>query len=264
LDASTKPGTDASGQPRRGAVFATSMASRPASDAIAMMFSPAKLRETPSRMLQNLLHLAPLITAAMTCVTALIWVVYLSVFLRSYRRQQRPSILITSGAGKHLDAHCFVTNLGLEPVYLLDVVIDLIEPGGKVVRAVIPERTEHWNNAVPGEEEDIRRATNVGPLSSGGERDLGRFRTLIDRAGTENPDIKADIAFTSLEVTVVIVTASQAELCGASRCYHIDHTVEGAPCLMAKTIKAKQLQGWLARRTLTRLLSAQLRASGES
>lgn len=215
-------------------------------------------------MLQNLLHLAPLITAAMTCVTALIWVVYLSVFLRSYRRQQRPSILITSGAGKHLDAHCFVTNLGLEPVYLLDVVIDLIEPGGKVVRAVIPERTEHWNNAVPGEEEDIRRATNVGPLSSGGERDLGRFRTLIDRAGTENPDIKVDIAFTSLEVTVVIVTASQAELCGASRCYHIDHTVEGAPCLMAKTIKAKQLQGWLARRSLTRLLSAQLRASGES
>jgi len=60
------------------------------------------------------------------------------------------------------------------------------------------------------------------------------------------------------------VTASQAELCGASRCYRIDHAVEGAPCLMAKTIKAKQLQGWLARRTLTRLLSAQLRASGES
>lgn len=212
-------------------------------------------------MLQNLLHFAPLLTAVMTCVTALIWVVYLNFFLRSYRRQQRPSILITSGAGRHLDAHCFVTNLGLEPVYLLDVVIDLIEPDGKVVRAVIPERTEHWTKAAPSEDDDIRRATNVGPLSSGGERDLGRFRTLIDRAGTENPDIKTGNAFTSLEITVVIVTASQAELCGASRCYGIEYGDDGAPKLKARTIKAAQLQGYFARRNLTRLLTAQLENS---
>ncbi|WP_313146765.1 hypothetical protein [Stenotrophomonas sp.] len=212
-------------------------------------------------MLQNLLHFAPLLTAVMTCVTALIWVVYLNFFLRSYRRQQRPSILITSGAGRHLDAHCFVTNLGLEPVYLLDVVIDLIEPDGKVVRAVIPERTEHWSKAAPSEDDDIRRATNVGPLSSGGERDLGRFRTLIDRAGTENPDIKTGNAFTSLEITVVIVTASQAELCGASRCYRIEYGDDGAPKLKARTIKAAQLQGYFARRNLTRLLTTQLESS---
>ncbi|AWH53641.1 hypothetical protein C1924_10870 [Stenotrophomonas sp. ESTM1D_MKCIP4_1] len=205
-------------------------------------------------MLQNLLHFAPLLTAVMTCVTALIWVVYLNFFLRSYRRQQRPSILITSGAGRHLDAHCFVTNLGLEPVYLLDVVIDLIEPDGTVVRAVIPERTEQWSKTAPSEDDDIRRATNVGPLSSGGERDLGRFRTLIDRAGTENPDIQTGNAFTSLEITVVIVTASHAELCGASRCYGIEYGADGAAKLKPRTIKAAQLQGYFARRKLTKLL----------
>lgn len=215
-------------------------------------------------MLQTLLHHAPLITAAMTCVTALIWVVYLSFFLRSYRRQQRPSILITSGAGKDLDAHCFVTNLGLEPVYLLDVVIDLIEPDGKVVRAVIPERTERWSEGCPGDDEDVRRVTTVGPLSSGGERDLGRFRTLIDRASTENPDIKSGVAFTSLEVTVVTVTASQAELCGAARCYRIEHGAQGEPRLKAQTIKARQLQGYFARRSLTRLLTAQLKGGGST
>lgn len=214
-------------------------------------------------MLQTLLHYAPLITAAMTCVTALIWVVYLSVFLGSYRRQQRPSILITSGAGKDLDAHCFVTNLGLEPVYLLDVVIDLVEPGGTGARAVIPERSEHWSKRPPGEDDDVRRATNVGPLGSGGERDLGRFRTLIERASIANPDIKADIAFSSLEVTVVMVTASQAELCGASRCYRIEHGRGGEPRLTARTIKARQLQGYFARRNLTRLLAAQLESAAE-
>lgn len=154
-----------------------------------------------------------------------------------------------------------MTNLGLEPVYLLDVVIDLIEPDGKVVRAVIPERTERWSQDVPGDDDDVRRATNVGSLTSGGERDLGRFRTLIERASKENPEIASEAAFTSLEVTVVTVTASQAELCGASRCYRIDHRTDGRPRLRATTIKAKQLQGYFARRSLTRLLTAQLRST---
>jgi len=215
-------------------------------------------------MLPTLLHNAPLITAAMTCVTALIWIVYLSVFLRSYRRQQRPSILITSGAGRDLDAHCFVTNLGLEPVYLLDVVIDLIEPDGRVVRAVIPERTEHRAPDPATEDDDIRRATNVGSLTSGGERDLGRFRTLIERACTENPAIKAEAPFDGLEVTVVAVTASQAELCGASRAYRIEHLEDGTRRLFARTIKAHQQQGWFARRKLTRLLTEQLQARAGS
>ena len=69
--------------------------------------------------------------------TALIWVVYLTAFLASYRRQRRPSILITSGAGRGMGAHCFVTNLGLEPVYVLDIILDLTRPDGSRVRAVI-------------------------------------------------------------------------------------------------------------------------------
>ncbi|MEG2831050.1 MAG: hypothetical protein RR903_16475, partial [Edwardsiella sp. (in: enterobacteria)] len=91
--------------------------------------------------------------------------------------------------------------------------------------------------------------------------DLGRFRTLIERASKENPEIASDADFTSLEVTVVTVTASQAELCGASRCYWIDHGSDGRPRLRATTIKARQLQGYFARRSLTRLLTAQLRST---
>jgi len=57
---------------------------------------------------------------------------------------------------------------------------------------------------------------------------------------------------------VVTVTASQAELCGASRCYGIEHRTDGHARLKARTIKARQLQGYFARRSLTRLLNAQL------
>lgn len=56
------------------------------------------------------------------------------------------------------------------------MVINLIESNGNVVRAVIPERNERWNDAFPGEDDAARRATNVRALSSGGERDLRRFR----------------------------------------------------------------------------------------
>lgn len=62
-----------------------------------------------------------IVNAAMLVV----WVVYLSIFLFSYLRQRRPCILITQGAGAGLSAKCFISNLGLEPIYVLDVLLTL-------------------------------------------------------------------------------------------------------------------------------------------
>ncbi|MGA6538389.1 hypothetical protein ACPEH7_09630 [Stenotrophomonas sp. NPDC101269] len=83
---------------------------------------------------------------------------------------------------------------------------------------------------------------------------------LIDRACTENPAIKTEVAFNGLEVTVTTVTASQAELCGASQCYRIEHREDGKRRLRPQLIKARQLHGYFARKSLTRLLTAQLGA----
>lgn len=208
--------------------------------------------------LQTLLEYAPLLSAVMAAVTALIWIVYLNFFLLSYRRQRKPSILITSGAGRGLDTHCFVTNLGLEPVYLLDVVIDLERPDGSSVRAIIPERNEHWQDAQQGDADDAHSATNVGPLRSGEEKDLGRFRALIDRACAENPDVDAHMPLAALEVTVVTITASQAELCGAARRYRVRNATGGATQLRPVSVQARQLQGYFARRRLERVLAQHL------
>lgn len=208
-------------------------------------------------MLQSLLDYAPLISAAMAGLTALIWVVYLTAFLASYRRQRRPSILITSGAGRGMAAHCLVTNLGLEPIHLLDIMLDLTRPDGSRVRAVIPERNER----LPGDDQagldEARGATNVGPLRSGEEIDIGRFRTLIERACAENPDVQADMPLSHLEVTVVTITAAGAALCAASRGYRVE-TRDGVTRLCATSIKATQIQGPFARRRLARELSQRL------
>lgn len=209
-------------------------------------------------MLQTLLDYAPLISAVMAATTALIWIVYLNVFLSSYRRQRRPSILITSGAGRGMRSHCFVTNLGLEPVFLLDILLDLTQPDGTLIRAIIPERNERWANDDQPDPEDARRATNVGPLHSGEEIDIGRFSTLIERACAENPQVRADMPLACLEVTVVSITAARAELCGASRRYRVDTDDEGNVRLRPTTLKARQLQGMYARRRLARQLASHL------
>lgn len=208
-------------------------------------------------MLQTLLEHAPLISAGMAGLTALIWVVYLTAFLASYRRQRRPSILITSGAGRGMGAHCFVTNLGLEPVYVLDIILDLTRPDGSRLRAVIPERNEQLPQDEQAGPDDARGATNVGPLASGEEIDIGRFRTMIDRACAENPEVQADMPLASIEITVVTITAARAALCAASRQYRVEQR-EGVAHLSATSIKARQIQGVFARRRLARELEQRL------
>jgi len=156
-----------------------------------------------------------------------------------------------------MGAHCFVTNLGLEPIYVLDIILDLTKPDGSRIRAVIPERNEQLPSDDQPGPDDGRGATNVGPLGSGVQIDIGRFKTMIDRACAENPEVKADMPLSSLEVTVVTITAARAELCAASREYRIEDR-DGAARLRATSIKAKQIQGFVARRRLARELEQRL------
>jgi len=156
-----------------------------------------------------------------------------------------------------MGAHCFVTNLGLEPIYVLDIILDLTKPDGSRIRAVIPERNEQLPSDDQPGPDDGRGATNVGPLGSGVQIDIGRFKTMIDRACAENPEVKADMPLSSLEVTLVTITAARAELCAASREYRIEDR-DGAARLCATSIKAKQIQGFVARRRLARELEQRL------
>ena len=54
-----------------------------------------------------------------------IWLAYLHVFLRSFRRQTRPKIVINLAAGSTLDAACFISNMSSEPIYVESIVAKL-------------------------------------------------------------------------------------------------------------------------------------------
>lgn len=192
-----------------------------------------------------------LIQAAVSAVSAIVWIIYLRIFLNGYLRQQRSMMLVTSGAGRGINSHCLVTNLGLEPIYLLNIIIELTDDNGSY-RAVIPER----NELITAEGSEDLSATNQGPMTSGSLRDIGRFRSLIRRAAEENHEIDPEASFSRIEVTVVAVAASTSQLTAASRLYHLPDRPNGA--LVPDDIIARQHHGRRARRNLQKILRQEL------
>lgn len=193
-----------------------------------------------------LLANAAVLQLATSAITALVWIVYLQTFLGGYRRQQRSMILITSGAGRGMNSHCLVTNLGLEPISILSIRID-VRDGQSEASAVVPDRYELM---IPEGNEDAS-ATNQGPMSGGTMRDIGRFSTLLDRAATENEDIASMDDILSVEITIVAANASS--ITGAVR--RFERTAANA-CFRAASVETRQLRSRGDRQQLHAVLEA--------
>ncbi|MGY8527183.1 hypothetical protein [Paracidovorax citrulli] len=116
--------------------------------------------------------------AALTSIgTLLVWVIYLQVFVLSYRRQLRATLLITRGPGDALEASCFLTNMSSGPVYVLSVFVTLETSDGTVVRSA--------TNLLDRDSEGLSRPlerTRQGPLQPGSIRDMGSFQRLMGQA----------------------------------------------------------------------------------
>ena len=183
----------------------------------------------------------------------MIWIAYLQVFLMNFKRQHRPDILINMGAGIGLRARCFVSNLALEPIYLLDVIVEIETENGPH-RATITDRTEMTDEALRNPAE----ATNQGPLKSGDFIDIGNFETLVNRASSSDraPDAQSDIR--AIEITVVAATAAKWSLIGAQRKYILQRDDDGRVSLKPVTITASQITSRGGRRKLQRELEAVL------
>ncbi len=66
----------------------------------------------------------------------IVWVVYLQLFMGSYRRQRRPKILINRGAGSGMEGHCLIGNLSADAIYIESVLGRLVTGDGDVERPI--------------------------------------------------------------------------------------------------------------------------------
>ncbi|MGK9054268.1 hypothetical protein [Neorhizobium petrolearium] len=186
-----------------------------------------------------------------------IWVVYLQIFLRSFKRQTLPKIVINRAAGSSLEASCFVSNMSPEPIYIESVVVELVCGELKFAAAVTDFDPDHPGNSGA----DPKQRTYQGPLAPSAYTSLGTFQylldTLSDRTGCNIECLKSSQQPMLIEISILADYASERLLIGAKRTF-ITFCKDERWKLNEEALETQQLRSNRERRRLrTRLATLQ-------
>lgn len=181
----------------------------------------------------------------------LVWFTYLHLFLVAHVRQRRPNILINRGAGTTLDAHCLISNMSAEPIYVQTII------------ASMKNDSENWTAAVTDMEEltgdqigHASEATSQGPLGVGEFMDVGTFARLAQRAGRQAGVDTKNLCrdYDVFKVTVVAAYGSDKLSVAACR----EFSLEEGRRLNPKTVSTIQVRSRRRRKEIDRYLAEYL------
>lgn len=194
------------------------------------------------------------LSVMLSAIMALIWIAYLQMLFLQLRRNRRPVILISRSAGRGPAARLFVSNMGAEPIYLINMIAD-IETETTVAVAIV---TDH--DDISGEEStNAAEATNEGPLGSGQYLDAGSFHHLMSRiAGRADPRIDVD-EVNRITLTIAASTGHSIQIAGGRRSFAVSQE-NGDIVFEPEAFDTYQLRGPLTRRRLRARLERHLRA----
>lgn len=189
-----------------------------------------------------------LIEVGVAVATMLIWAIYLQLLLLGFMRQRQSVVLINRGGTRDADARCIITNMGAEPVYLVDILAE-IESDGRTWWAKVTEREELQGT-------DLQRPvdrTNQGPIPSGGFVDAGSFAEMLDRAKTRSDAPREPKHVDRLTLTVACTQGHASKLVGARRGFEV-HDTGGRLLFRPQTVLTTQVRGGRLRKQLYRRL----------
>lgn len=176
----------------------------------------------------------------------IVWVVYLGTFLRQYRRQTQPKIVINRAAGRSLDAECFISNMSTEPIYVEAIIVSF-ETEGKCWSATVTDIVRRDGEDIP---DDPRQRTRQGPMRSGDYMPVGSFNGLLERVLEENPDLETidndDFEKASLRVKILADYASEELVIGAERVF--DFAQDGSDWFLRSGTSTHQIRSRRQRR----------------
>lgn len=197
---------------------------------------------------------ATLVQVLVGITTALVWLFYLQILVSGLRRQRRTEILIHLGGSESLDARTFISNLGFEPVYVLEILLTIWTTDGERETS-IADRTE-----IAKEDLSSPTATTFqGPLKSGEFVDIGSFENLLQRARWNTSSDLDPGAIKQVELKVAAISAANTAIVAARRQFCLD--VHNKECrIRPKTLYATQIRSWWGRHNLKRQLQAKLAA----
>ena len=198
-----------------------------------------------------------LITAGVQILTAAVWIVYLQIFISSYRRQTRSNILINRIAGNHDRAHLIIGNMGAEPIYVSAV---MVEPmiDGKVYRAIVTE--DQFDTDC---EDTAISSSRQGPLKSAETRDIGALGDLLDRALADigQTDRSGDVE--DLKVTVAAEGTYDRHVVAGTRGYWVNHGTDRRRFLPQEN-STRQVRARRERKALSKQLDDALRDEADA
>lgn len=193
-----------------------------------------------------------LVQASMAAVTALVWMVYLHIIVSGLRRQRRTEILIHLGGSRDLSARFLVSNLGFEPIYVLEIMLTVGTADGQRMSSVA-DRTEIARDQHP----TPREATLQGPLKSGDHVEIGSVTDLLDRARSKGFDRIEPQDVREFRVTVAAITAADSSIVAATRDFTMQRQGDEL-CLCPKSLSARQIRSRRERRQIEADLRRQM------
>ena len=204
-------------------------------------------------MLEWLQNNANIVNAATGAAMLVVWIIYLQVFLRGYLHQVRAKIVINRAVCTTLGAHCFISNMSSQAIYIEAVIVTL-ECGD--FRVSVPATDIHTVDAE--RPSDPRRETHQGPLHSGDKTWIGTFGELIQRIADsqgKTPDhFTASGETITIEVMVIADYLSEDLLVGARRRF-IAEWKEETWLVRPDTVQTEQIRSRRKRRAIERLIA---------
>ena len=183
-----------------------------------------------------------LISALTGVGTLVVWIIYLQVFVSSYRRQLRATLLITRGAGDDAEARCFVSNMSSGPIFVQSVMVTLETEGATIVKPA----TDIHDIQAASQMSSLDR-TRQGPLHPGQVKDIGSFNNLMSH-GLEDAN-GCRVVVKAVLVEVLGIYASEDLPVGARRRFVLTRSRDGLR-IRADSVETTQIRRRRERRNL--------------
>lgn len=184
------------------------------------------------------------ITPLSSAVMALIWVVYLQLFFRQYKRNSRPFLVVHHAQNESPDSLCLLVNMGKEPVHVLCVQAVIYDISGAERILTVTEYRR-----ISADDRNIQQSLRQGPLHPGAYLLLGTFRNIILGRKSEEDDAASLLEeVREFEIRAAVIHGPSSFPVGVRRRFILRHA--GGTEIYPRNIYSEQLSRKRDRQTV--------------
>lgn len=203
-------------------------------------------------MLEWLTKWSDVVNAVINLGMLIVWITYLQVFWRNYRRQTRPQIIITRAVGSNLNAACFIGNMSAQSIYVESVIAYVRSAGEEEAAAITDIIFKDGSTEVT----DQRHKTHQGPLLSGQYMSIGTFQDMMEQAARSYKEREDTGSEAELEIELLVIAdyASDPLFIAARRTFSVVRSSSSSE-VTPKDVRTIQVTDRRSRRQLPRVLA---------